>query len=103
MAAADFVLPGEPCLVVVRPAGIEDPLAEALAHRVEIGPDRLMRLRIAEIGEEVRRAADEPVPDVENGFDLILDDAVRLAQRGDVFVSEEQGCLECREIVFGER
>src|SRR5690606_16358958 len=36
VTAADLVLPGEPGLVVLGRAGVEDPLAEALAHRLEI-------------------------------------------------------------------
>jgi hypothetical protein len=32
----------------------------------------------------MRRTADETVPDVENGLDLVFDDVVRLAQGADV-------------------
>lgn len=103
MAAAYLVLVGKPGLVVFRATRIQYPLAEALAHRVEIGANRLIGFGIAEIGEEMRRPANEPVPDVENCVDLVLDHSVGFAQRGDVFVTEEQGGLERREIGGGER
>ena len=51
----------------------------------------------------MRGSPDEAVPDIEDGLDLIRDDAVGLAQRGNVGVGEEQRCLERREIVLGER
>src|SRR5579885_1443144 len=88
MPPSDLVLPGEPRIVVVGAAGIENPLAEALAHSVEIRADGFAGFLIAEIGEKMRRVTHKAVPDVEDRFDLIPHHVMRLAERRDIFLAE---------------
>ena len=46
---------------------------------------------VGEIVQQMRVGADEAVPDVEDGFDLILHDIVGAAQGGNVVVAQQQG------------
>jgi hypothetical protein len=90
VTATDLVLPGEPVAVVLGPAGVENPLAEALAYRLQIRADRLTCCWIAEVGEQMGRAGDEAVPDIEDGSNLVRQHIMRPAQRCDVGVAEQQ-------------
>ncbi len=53
-----------------------DPLPEALAHGLQVLGERLAVAFRAECGEQVRRRADDPIPDVEDRLDLVFDHAV---------------------------
>jgi hypothetical protein len=68
VAQADLVLVVEPGLVVVGPGGVQDPAAEALADRGQVG---LVGLAVgaAEGGQQVRVGADEAIPDVQDLLD----------------------------------
>src|SRR5579883_1578152 len=103
MAPADLVGPGKPRRVILGPAGVENPLAKALAHGIEISADRLAGPGVAEISQKMRRRADEAVPNIENGLDLILDDIVGLPERRDIVVAEKKRCFECRKLVSRDR
>ena len=71
VAEADLVLVVEPRLIVLGPGRIEDPLAEASADSAEVVTERLAVVLAGERREQVRGRADEPVPDIEDGLDLI--------------------------------
>ena len=70
----------EPPLVVLGARGVEDPLAEALAHAAEVVAERLAIALAGERRQQMRLPADEAVPDVEDLLDLVLHHLVRQAQ-----------------------
>lgn len=102
MAPADLLLPGEPSGIMRGVAGVEDPLAETLAHGGEIGADRLAGAVLAEGGEQVRLRGDEAVPDIEDRLDPVGDDRAGLPQRRDVVRAEQQARFELGELARGQ-
>ncbi len=94
VALADFVLISEPGRIVLRAGGIENPLAEALAHRLEIGADRLPRGGVGEVAQEVRIAAHETVPDVENRIDLRGKNGMSAFEGRDIVRAEQKRGLQ---------
>lgn len=93
VAQADLVLVVEPLLVVLGARCVEDPLAEALAHRGQVVADRLAVALAGEGAEQVRVRPDESVPGVEDCLDAVLQDVVREPQVLDVLVAEQDGLL----------
>src|SRR5581483_4333212 len=65
MSEADLVLIIEPGLIVLRPRGVEHPLAEALPNRLGVFGIDLVRLRIFVVSAEMRMIEDDAAPGLE--------------------------------------
>ncbi len=97
VAQADLVLVIEPGAVVAGRARIADPLAEARAHAAQVVRVGLT-VSAAEVVHEVGVRADEAVPDVEHGLDLVVEHLSCHAQVAEVIVAEQDRLLEQREV-----
>src|SRR3712207_1518912 len=76
VAQGNLLLVVEPLLVVGAPAGVQDPLLEALAYPFEV-PGVRFSTRAGEVADQVRVRPDEAIPEVQDLVDLILQDVTR--------------------------
>ncbi len=89
-------------MIVIGGSSVADPAGKPLTDRGKISLVGLAGCEVGEGFEKIRFRGDEPVPHIENLFDLTMQNLTRFAQPLRIFRGEEHAFLESCELAEGQ-